>query len=121
MTYRPTLPWGKFRGVPLDQVPRQYLFWCHDNAERLSPHLKAAIAEELGFGQEAPPYRPPPPPPPPSAPAELVRAAVARWLREATLRWHPDKGGDVRVMAALNDLRERLEGTLRTLEYSQRR
>jgi hypothetical protein len=43
----PTLPFGRYRGVPLDRVPVSYLTWALANCTNLSIHLRAAIADCL--------------------------------------------------------------------------
>src|SRR5262245_61324528 len=42
-----------------------------------------------------------------------VEAAVLVWFRRAAMKHHPDKGGDHRVMVAINDLKDALLEVLR--------
>lgn len=44
-----TMPWGKHKGKPLKEVPRDYLKWAVNNADAMSPELRAAIEAELGM------------------------------------------------------------------------
>jgi hypothetical protein len=40
-------PFGKYKNVPLDLVPADYLDWALANLKRLSPRFRAAIEQEL--------------------------------------------------------------------------
>ena len=42
-----SMPWGKHRGEPIEEIDSSYLCWCLDNADRLSRELRAAILTEL--------------------------------------------------------------------------
>lgn len=37
-----------------------------------------------------------------------VAGLITRWHKEMVLRWHPDRGGDNRIMQAINDAADRL-------------
>ena len=43
------MPWGKHKGKPLKEVPRDYLKWALNNADAMSAELRAAIEAELGL------------------------------------------------------------------------
>lgn len=43
------MPWGKHKGKPLNEVPRDYLKWAVNNADAMSAELRAAIETELGL------------------------------------------------------------------------
>jgi Putative quorum-sensing-regulated virulence factor len=71
------MPWGKHKGVPIAQVPRDYLVWCLQNTdacnpahERYWPEFRAALEAMIGPGA------PPPPPPVPSLQACLSLLAA---------------------------------------------
>lgn len=49
----PTLPFGRYRGCRLDQVPEAYLVWLADN-EASSPTWRALARRQLGLPDEAP-------------------------------------------------------------------
>jgi hypothetical protein len=106
---------GKYYGRPVADVPSGYLQWCLRECECLCTSLREAIEAELrrrgaraggghargagaggGNGATAGP--------PPAALSE----ALAAWYRQACLEFHPDRGGDVRVMQAINDIYGRL-------------
>jgi hypothetical protein len=42
------MPFGKYRGVPLDLVPASYLRWVLDNLDDLDAELRREIDEALG-------------------------------------------------------------------------
>jgi hypothetical protein len=41
------LPWGKYRGDDVEDVPTSYLVWLLENAENLRPALREAICAEV--------------------------------------------------------------------------
>lgn len=42
-----TMPWGKHKGTPLKDVPRDYLLWVLREADKAAPELKAEIQQVL--------------------------------------------------------------------------
>lgn len=90
------MPFGKHRGVPIDQVPESYLVWCLDTIEDLSPTLRREIEVVLGI-QERPQPR-----------AALVVSTVNTWYRRMAQQFHPDLGGSHEGMKAVNAGRELL-------------
>jgi hypothetical protein len=111
------MPFGKYKGGDLEDIPDDYLLWVLDNCELRSPTLRRAIHERLGLtwepdeGDEEPSVgwgraAPPPPQPPGGAPVAAIRAAVLdavkQWHRRAALAHHPDRGGSVATMQAIN-------------------
>jgi hypothetical protein len=54
------MPWGKHRGRHIGDVPRGYLIWLIEEAERLDAGLRANIVDELLTRICR--YREPPPP-----------------------------------------------------------
>jgi hypothetical protein len=104
----PRMPFGKYHGVPLKDIPDAYLFWVLDNLTKISPTLKESIYARLGIkkpengsangtGHQRP----------------EIMSVVGRWRREITFKWHPDRGGNTQVMQALNDAIDRLESLLK--------
>jgi hypothetical protein len=51
------MPWGKHKGKPLNEVPRDYLVWAIENAEIMKPDLRREIETFLGLpiGSTGPP------------------------------------------------------------------
>lgn len=43
------MPWGKYKGAPLDQVDKGYLRWVMAKADYASQDLREAIAQVLGM------------------------------------------------------------------------
>jgi hypothetical protein len=112
MIRRVTMPFGKWKGHTLDDIPVDYLIWVLDNVETLSPFLRDEIERHLrgdneeysrgyrdGFraGQVIREQAPR---------LDHVKQAVQKWHREVSLRFHPDRGGDARVMRVVNELRD---------------
>jgi hypothetical protein len=96
------MPFGKFRGWPLDQVPDGYLLWVLDNCKNASPTLQEAIRMRLG----ANPRRG-------SAPALLNWEQVLTvWYRRLCLDFHPDRGGSTVAMQVINVAYTRLRQLL---------
>jgi hypothetical protein len=73
----PTLPFGRYRGVALGNVPSEYLRWALANL-KLSSGLRAALAAELTSRGVTPPP-PPPPRPLPACPRCPAGTALAHW------------------------------------------
>lgn len=42
-----TMPWGKHKGTPLKDVPKDYLLWVLREADKAAPELKAEIQRVL--------------------------------------------------------------------------
>jgi hypothetical protein len=124
----PIMPFGKYRGRSLTSIPGSYLFWCLEEAD-LRPDLHGAIQAELvrrildlpaAFealrsewrdGYNAALARPSGQLTVPDA-----RQIVTECLRPLALRHHPDRGGDVSIMAALNAYRAAMLAALDALD-----
>jgi hypothetical protein len=100
----PAMPFGKFRGRDLRDVPDSYLEWLIDNLN-LDGWLLTAVRRELQSRDDDEPSRgyrhqetrhPPPP-----DPADL-RAVVGRWHRQLSMAYHPDRGGSNEMMRVVN-------------------
>lgn len=108
------MPFGKHKGMLLIDIPSDYLLWLRRACD-LDGWLRAAVENEMdrrtcgrratGQAHEAPPAK---------AGGQLVdmKAVFRSWLREMSLRWHPDRGGDDRTMQVVNDGAERLQRLL---------
>jgi hypothetical protein len=114
------LPFGKYKGDALEDVPLNYLIWLLDSCDlldglagsvrrevgrRVAPlcgdggEYEAGYAAGYAAGRRAGSAGASPP----------WREVVGAWFRPLALLHHPDRGGNPGVMAALNDARERLE------------
>ena len=99
-----TLPFGKYSGRDLEDVPLSYLAWLFEEVEIKSRALRRAIVAEIADRIGAPfdaynePYRPPAPP--------LVAALIAAGFRQLASRHHPDHGGNHHQMIATTAARD---------------
>ena len=100
------MPFGKFKGRLLVDVPTDYLLWL--TQVDLKPWLKYAVERELASRNRESYSRPRPEasyPPPVD-----ISIIIQTWYRELALRFHPDRGGHPpEVMAALNHAHNRLK------------
>jgi len=90
------LNFGKYRGWELSEVPESYLRWVLEECHSATPSLRRAIHELLEGDS-----------------LELREDVVRRWYREMCVKFHPDRGGDVEAMKAINYAYERLVELLR--------
>jgi hypothetical protein len=107
------MPWGKYVGYDLEDVPLGYLGWVLEQPW-LMPELREAIVEEVArrLGLEVPCQQP--------TRAAIVPAELRRWaaeivesgFRQAARRHHPDLGGSEHAMRALLEARECLRAWL---------
>ena len=104
----PTMPFGKHRGRQLCDVPTSYLAWAARECLAAPPWLLAAIREELA--RRAAPRRPPPGGSCPRC--ERIAGEINAQFRQLSLACHPDRGGDDKVMAAVNNAYEKLRAVL---------
>jgi|SRR5579871_626496 len=112
------MPFGKYRGEPLSEIPTGYLRWVLDTCELRSEDLRDAIEEELesreASRREAPPRSESgsrntgTAPPPPSIAKEELRKILRDWYRSLAARFHHDRGNDQNIMRALNVARDEL-------------
>jgi Putative quorum-sensing-regulated virulence factor len=108
------MPFGKYRGLAVADVPPEYLFWLYRNGE-IEPELRGAIADVL---RGLIPARDRPVVPRPAgvdgreAARREVLAALKAAYREMAMRHHPDRGGSHQAMIGVNALYERLEELL---------
>jgi hypothetical protein len=106
MTQR--LPFGKYRGWALEQVPLSYLAWLIEESDVREP-LRSAIVEEVRTRLDL--GTPPPQPPPlgtrpPAEMTSVIAEIIAAGYRALSLRRHPDKGGTTIDMQRLNAARD---------------
>lgn len=104
------MPFGKFRGFPVEELPDNYLVWVRDNVELREP-LRTAIEREWAARFDESEDND-------SALAqtadldarerELLRELITAGYRMLALKLHPDMGGSVEDMRVLNALVEKL-------------
>jgi hypothetical protein len=96
------MPFGKYRGWELDEIPEGYLIWVLDNCRNIAPTLRRLIQRRLGLLDE----------PRQATPAPDWQGAVQQWYRQLTLDFHPDRGGSTEAMQAINEAYDRLRKVL---------
>jgi hypothetical protein len=95
------MPFGKYRGQELAQVPDDYLLWLLAEGDP-APTLRLAAKRELDRRDATAGANG-------AGPATgSVRAVVREWFHRQELRHHPDRGVSREAMAALNVAREEL-------------
>jgi hypothetical protein len=94
------MPFGKYRGWELRDIPNSYLLWVLDTCDNIGPTLREAIRERVGL----PPTR--------TGPDPRWQEVVQKWYWQLALDFHPDRGGSVEGMKAINEANERLRRML---------
>lgn len=97
-----SMPFGKYRGSPLRDVPNNYLRWVVMIAQE---PLRSAVELELATRRD-----------PTSPDPVLVTVIINSGFRQLALQHHPDQGGDLKTMQTLNStvtwLRRQVQGVL---------
>lgn len=106
------MPWGRFRGVPLDEIDGDYLCWVATEADATRPGLRADVEAELARRRR----RQDPPPPPsrrkPCPDIAIATEIVTTGQRALAKRHHPDVGGDTTMMQRVNAVVDWLKAVL---------
>jgi hypothetical protein len=99
------MPFGKYKGMLLRDIPSDYLVWVLGNVTRLNYYLRFEIetllqsrdyqaqADEDHHGCEL----------------STADSVIREWWRGLVRDYHPDRGGSVEVMQALNEAHSRLK------------
>jgi len=88
------MPFGKYRGFPIEDIPESYLKWLWSNVQLEEP-LRSAIAAALKHVGKLP---------------DVIRPEIVRDIyRRLSKKWHPDVGGSVEAMQAINDFYDALK------------
>jgi hypothetical protein len=107
------MPFGKYQGRELDDVPQDYLLWVLENCKKINPYLRRAILDELGIEESRPASGPQPPDGAGGSPGGKELADIVRgWFRQLCLDYHPDRGGSHEAMVAINEAHGRLRQAL---------
>lgn len=78
-------PWGKHRGIPVKDVPKDYLDWAIHNADKMSPELRAECERVLGLPAGSTTPLPEPPLPEPPENEKLRSENETLWKRAGVL------------------------------------
>jgi len=101
-----TMPFGKHRGVPIDELESSYLGWLLANIENLKPYLETAIRAELqsrfGSSRASDPRPPSSPGNKPCPNPSLAATVITVGFKTLARRVHPDCGGSTADMQQLN-------------------
>jgi uncharacterized protein (DUF3820 family) len=101
------MPFGKYKGSNICDIPSDYLAWLTENARTLRPGQRQAIMQELDlreldsidFDAILTPARA----------AGWWSSMIRQWHREMALQFHPDRGGSVEAMKVINHAADRLK------------
>ena len=134
------MPFGKYVGLDIEDLPRSYLRWCLDNLSWMDSWLEDEMEHVLRTGkskeqsrreqtfadedegedeedddpeyEEVPDHEPEPETvkQPPSVSRTMILLNQA--YRELCLRWHPDRGGSTEIMQGINAFHERMRQLL---------
>jgi uncharacterized protein (DUF3820 family) len=105
------MPFGKYRGWPLDAVPEFYLRWAVENLRNIDLHLRRALREALAEHEAAQAHQADRSQRAPTGGALIdLPALIKTWHREMALRFHPDRGGSHEAMVAISIAHDRLKG-----------
>ena len=114
------MPFGKYLGEELSQLPLEYLQWLAENVD-LYGRLRQAVERELRNRQtywRRQAAEPPPPVDGVSVRVErgdtaLFREMVDAGFKALARKHHPDVGGDTATMQHVNRVAERLRQQLK--------
>lgn len=101
------MPFGKYEGARIAELPDGYLEWLAEQPWLRDP-LRRRVAAELR-ARETPPAPPTTSTPPADIAADVADIVRTGFRRLAHAR-HPDHGGDTAAMAALNRAADWLRG-----------
>ena len=104
------MPFGKYRGFPVQDLPDDYLDWLH-SLDDLHGRLRKAVDSEWQYRQWEEESRRRPVEHAPELDAKdraLLEELIRAGFRALVRKYHPDVGGNPETMVRLNALMERL-------------
>lgn len=105
------MPFGKYRGEQLDELPLSYLAWLIDECELRDGDLRDALWQEWRRRTS-----PPAPSPRRSCPVpKMAEELIGAGLRTLARRYHPDAGGTHDQMIAVSATADWLRAQVRGL------
>lgn len=109
------MPFGKYRGRDVADLPEDYTIWLLEHV-RLRPTLRRAVEARLGL-LELERLRDELRAECAQLMGELDNDTIGRWYREMARRFHPDAGGSHEAMKAINAGKELLLELTKEREY----
>ena len=103
------MPWGKHRGKELSECPISYLMWVLEECDITYFFRQECVrqiqswVDEQGGASVAPA---------PGHSERELKNSLQTWYRLLCRDFHPDRGGDTRVMMVINEAYERLQKQL---------
>jgi hypothetical protein len=91
------MPFGKYSGHPIEDLPSDYLHWCLINLSKMGPELRGEMKRVLAAGNLT------------MSTADVdpvIRKFDERlktWYRHASLKHHPDLGGSNEAQIIVNE------------------
>lgn len=96
---RLVMPFGKYKGMHVDEIPVEYLHWLWNNVSLFDP-LKSVV-HYLLFGFDMPTV---------NTVNDIPETdEISRIYKQLAMKWHPDRGGTKEAMQAINEFREMLK------------
>ncbi len=102
------MPFGKYSGHPIGDLPPAYLRWCLENLESMRPDIRAEMRRVLARDPTATTTTDVQP----AAIVSQIDSELKSWYRSASLQYHPDRGGDTRGQIIVNAVFESLSTML---------
>jgi len=93
------MPFGKYKGLNLEEIPLSYLEWLHANAD-LKGRLRSEVRRQLDYMGGTP------------AVLEIDTVRIREVYRQLAFEFHPDRGGSTEAMKAVNRFYELLAGEM---------
>ena len=99
------MPFGKYKGRDIRDIPLGYLEWLLENVDNLTANQRREIEIFLGHYEDEPTRDPDPTP---EVDVGRLINLVNRWRAKAAMKFHPDRGGDEELMKSINELADDL-------------
>lgn len=93
------MPFGKFKGLQVSDLPDWYLSWLWQRVDLREPLRSEVLNSLVGATDRR---------------TLITLDRVKSAYRSLALKWHPDRGGSNQAMAALNEFYEKLTTEMST-------